>query len=101
MCYYPRATMIRLLLIAIVVGFFAPPGRGATLVAQDSQWRYLKGTAEASSPDPASWRQPSFDDSTWLPGAAPIYYGEPLNGTLLSDMQGGYTSVYFRQTFTV
>jgi hypothetical protein len=71
------------------------------LIAGGSTWDYRKGTSEASSPATA-WRQRTFvEDATWTPGAAAIGYGEAFLNTTLDDMQGGYTTVYLRQTFTV
>jgi hypothetical protein len=93
--------MIRLFLIAMLTVLFPAGLRGATFIPQNSNWKYLKGTADASTPDTTAWRQSNFDDSSWSSGISPVYYGEPLNGTLLSDMQGGYTSVYFRKSFTI
>src|SRR5206468_11695828 len=60
----------------------------------------FKGLSEASSPSTA-WRAPSFDDSGWFIGTAPIGYGENFISTLLSDMPGLYSSVFFRQEFVV
>jgi hypothetical protein len=53
-----------------------------------------------------AWRQPGFDDSGWSNALAPFYYGDPYGtaanpGTLLSDMLGGYSSVYLRKRFVV
>jgi hypothetical protein len=73
---------------------------GVLLVSDQSTWRYFKGFTEASSPSSA-WRQMGFNDSGWLSGAAPIGYGESFIATELSDMQGNYTSVFLRKTFTV
>lgn len=71
-----------------------------TLIAERSTWKYFKGTAEASSPSSA-WRKAGFDDSGWLTGSTPIGYGENFLATSLSDMQGTYSSVFFRKTFSV
>src|SRR5262249_737023 len=67
----------------------------------NSVWKYLKGVNEASAPDATAWRAMSFDDATWAAGPAPFYYGEPLSGTLLGDMQNTYTCVYLRKSFTI
>jgi hypothetical protein len=80
-----------------------PPAQtaGTTLVPSGSTWKYLKGTAEASNPV-SDWRQVTFPDASWSAGTAPIGYdGNSTMGTRLSDMQGGYTSVFMRKTFTV
>ncbi|MCP5525416.1 MAG: lamin tail domain-containing protein [Verrucomicrobiales bacterium] len=68
-----------------------------------SEWRWLKGTAEASPADPAAWRQQDFPDATWPLGEAPFWYGETQSspGTELSDMRGGYTCVFLRGAFEV
>lgn len=73
----------------------------AVLFSTNATWRYLPGRAEASTPDPAAWRAPAFDDSSWSNGPAPFYYGEPLNGTLLSDMLNQYLCVFLRRSFVV
>jgi len=75
-------------------------GFSAELIPQSSQWRYMKGLSEASAPNTV-WRTVDFSDAGWEAGPAPIYYGEPLTGTLLGDMQGLYSSVFMRKTFTV
>jgi hypothetical protein len=70
-----------------------------TFVSAASQWRYFKGTEEPSAP--GTWREIGFDDSGWLLGTASIGYGDGHVITNLADMQGGYTSVYFRKEFSV
>ena len=77
------------------------------LVQSNATWNFLKGFAEASIPMDA-WRQPGFDDSGWSNSPAPFFYGDPYTdpaagifGTLLSDMQGNYSTVFLRKTFTV
>jgi hypothetical protein len=66
-------------------------------------WRYVKGTAEASSPIDA-WRGIGFDDGSWTEDDIPIGYGDngalPL-ATALNDMRNGYLTVFLRKTFTV
>ena len=79
----------------------ATPGTPTTaLITAASSWKYFKGTTEPSSPQSA-WRQLAFDDSTWLTGTTPTGYGENFLTTTLADMAGGYSTVYFRKTFTV
>ncbi len=72
------------------------------LVSTNAVWRYFKGKTEASLPDEAAWRSRAFNDSNWLTGAAPFYYGEALvPGTLLSDMSNAYSTVFLRRKFMV
>ena len=73
----------------------------ATLPALNSNWRYFKGTAEASAPDATAWRAINFNDSGWFVGAAPLRYNIGSGGTLLSDMTNSYSCVFMRQTFTL
>jgi len=69
-------------------------------IANGADWRYRKGTAEAS--DPATdWRTVTFDDAGWSSSAAPFGYGPLSYGTTLSDMQGSYPSVFLRKAFSV
>lgn len=76
--------------------------RAATLVGEDDAWRYRKGWSEASTPDPAAWRSPMFDDSDWGLGRGPFFYelgAGYVGNTDLPDMNGGYTCVFLRRTF--
>lgn len=75
--------------------------QAAEVFPRDSQWRYIRGLAEASSPDLSAWRLPNFPETGWGTGPAPFYYGEALAGTALGDMRGGFTSLYLRKTFVV
>lgn len=78
-----------------------PATQTQTLIATNSTWRYFKGLSEPSNPRTA-WRMLAFDDSSWAEGAAPIGYDPAVPmATPLSDMRGGYTTVYFRKTFLV
>lgn len=101
-----KTTLSLLILLATLVVAF--DGSARVLVATNSTWSYFKGTSEASAPTNA-WREPAFDDSGWLIGAAPFHYGTNAvggddtltNGTLLTDMRGNYTCVFLRQTFVI
>jgi hypothetical protein len=62
-----------------------------------SQYKYLKGINAMGLP--SSWVDPGFNDSGWLTGNGPFWYGDGSGGTLLSDMQGSYTTVFMRTTF--
>ncbi len=68
------------------------------LVPRGSTWAYYPAREAASTP-PDLWRAPAFDDTAWASGSAPFGYGDPPYGTTLDDMQGNYSSVYFRRTF--
>jgi hypothetical protein len=70
------------------------------IASQATGWKYKKGSVEASSPVDA-WRATAYNDSTWLTGQTGIGYNDAGVLTNLSDMSGGYRSVYFRKSFTV
>ncbi|HRZ58178.1 MAG TPA: CotH kinase family protein, partial [Candidatus Paceibacterota bacterium] len=72
-----------------------------TLLPPAGQGMFLRGLGEASSPDTGAWRQPAFDDRGWEAAQFPLFHGLALSGTRLSDMPGGYTSVYVRRCFVV
>ncbi|MBN1674172.1 MAG: endo-1,4-beta-xylanase [Kiritimatiellae bacterium] len=72
-------------------------------VNRGAQWRYRKGTVEASTPATA-WRRRGFDDSFWDAGPSPIGYSAYYawsNGTELADMATSYSSVFLRRAFDI
>ena len=74
---------------------------GIELIKKGDLLKYKKGTKEASSPRSA-WTKQNFSDSTWLRGRQPFYSNEKADdGTNLSDMKGGYSTVYLRAKFRV
>ncbi|MCP5526498.1 MAG: lamin tail domain-containing protein [Verrucomicrobiales bacterium] len=77
-----------------------PDVRAEILAPLQGDWRYLKGTREASTPVEA-WRLVGFDDSGWSTGNAPFHYGEAgiEGGTVLDDMRNNYTTLYLRRVF--
>jgi hypothetical protein len=88
------------LVVAFVMLLAAASAPAALVFNMNAAWRYLKGTNEASTPVSA-WRAQGFNDSSWGVGNMAFYYGETLSGTLLADMQGNYSSVFFRKTFNI
>jgi len=71
------------------------------LIDEGAEWKYFKGTQEPSRAQGSWWRHIGFDDSSWLSGNTPIGYGETFIATNLSDMRGGYSTVYLRKKFEV
>lgn len=73
-----------------------------TLVAPGTTWQYHKGL---TANPPANWRLNSFNTATdtvaWQQGAASIGYGDGDDATVLSDMSGNYSTVYFRKQFSI
>ena len=77
------------------------PDSPITLLPATTEWRYRKGTSEASTPTSA-WRLGSFvEDDTWTTGRTPIGYADGDDNTVLSDMRNNYPSVFLRNTFDV
>lgn len=70
-------------------------------IPSGSEWTYWKGTGDPSPEAAGAWREAAFDDRGWALGRAPFYYGQPFAGTVLSDMEGRYSGVYFRRAFVV
>jgi len=71
-----------------------------TLIAQQSVWKYFKGTAEPSLPV-ENWRQNGFNDNEWLTGQTSIGMQDNDDNTELSDMYKSYYTVYLRNTFDI
>lgn len=86
----------------LCVGMSMPVlAESVTLIPRSSQWSYFKGTQEPSSPS-SLWRELSFNDSTWLTGKTPLYFGGNISsGTVLSDMRYRYSTVYLRKKFSL
>ncbi len=90
--------------LAVLLPALGPAAQGATLLAEDDEWRYLKGRSEASSPDSTAWRAPAFNDAGWELGRGPFYYelnAGYVGNTELPDMNGGYTCLFLRRSFDV
>jgi hypothetical protein len=94
-------------LLPLVIIFAA---QGGSIFPTNSVWKYFKGLSEASTPDTTAWRMIGFNDFAWSLGEAPFYYeNDPGSGnptaysgnTDLTDMDGGYTCIFLRQTFVL
>lgn len=72
------------------------------LLRQNSEsWKYRRGDSEASDPIVA-WRQPDFvEDDSWLTGGTSIGFGDGDDATEITDMQGNFTSIFFRHEFEI
>ena len=63
-----------------------------------ASFNYLKGNDATGLS--ANWMMVDYIPTGWLAGNAPFRYGTGGNGgTVLSDMKGLYSTVYFRSTF--
>ncbi len=90
-------------LAAVLLTAGASHLRADVLVPLDANWRWLKGYAEASTPDPTAWRELTFDDAAWALAPAPFWYGDAQSspGTRITDMQNNYRCIFLRHTFVV
>lgn len=87
--------------ILFLVSAIVARAQTETAISYQSNWKYLKGTSEASTPIDA-WRTNGFDDAGWPTGPAPLSYGEGLtNGTFFDDMRNNYGCIFLRKTFVV
>ena len=65
-----------------------------TAIYADDIWKYLFATEE---PDP-DWKEPGFDDSSWLEGQGGFGRGDGDDNTIMPDT---VPTVYIRKTFTI
>lgn len=90
------------------LGAISQPGSAqeVTLMTLGSQWRYDDSSGDLGT----AWREPSFDDSTWSSGAAPLGYGGITDSdtgeshAIVTDVNNNrprQPTTYFRRTFEV
>lgn len=73
------------------------PTDATSLVRSGEVVKYFKGTSEP----PSTWKNPGFDDTTWLSGPTGIGFGDGDDATVLADMMNAYSTVYLRKVFNV
>lgn len=73
---------------------------GGEFIAPGETWSFFRGGTSPSTPV-ETWRTLDFDDSRWEKGVAGFGFGDDDDVTILTDMQGGYVSVYIRKEFFV
>jgi hypothetical protein len=72
------------------------------LVPFGSVWKYLDDNSDQGT----NWIVPSFDDSTWASGPAPLGFGDSMGrpeattNSFGPDPNNKYITTYYRQTFT-
>ncbi len=92
--------MIRRYFIFVFILFFT----GSSAISQinfgtSASYKYMKGKDASSLP--ANWMTSGYTPTGWLAGNSPFRYGDGTGGTLLSDMQNNYSTVYLLSTFNV
>jgi hypothetical protein len=74
------------------------------LVRAGGAWRFWRGKSEPTGAVGA-WRNAGYADAAWETGGGPVGYDPDIlgpattGGTRLSDMRGGYTTIYLRTGF--
>lgn len=74
-----------------------------TLVPTNSVWKYLDNGSDQGT----AWIAPTFDDSTWASGPAPLGYGDSNGRAVLTttgfgaDSNNKYPTTYFRRSIVV
>jgi hypothetical protein len=74
--------------------------QSSVLVPARSPWRYLDNGSDQGT----AWRLPSYNDSWWPTGTAPLGYGDGDEATVVSyggNATAKYITTYFRRTFSV
>lgn len=80
--------------------FFSAFADSTLFVPTGATWKYL----DDGSNQGTGWTQPSFDDSVWASGCAPLGYGDSNQCTMVSfgpNPQQKYITTYFRHQFVV
>ena len=75
-----------------------PPQDYIEVIPKHAEWRYLAGKTPKGKDE---WTKKDYDDSDWDIGEAGFGYADNDDRTVLSDMQGHYSTVYIRHEFEV
>jgi hypothetical protein len=73
---------------------------GPKLVSVGDTWKYWEGS-QAPAGGPLGWTQRAYAETDWLSGPTGIGYGDGDDATVLANMEGSYTTVFARRTFSV
>ncbi len=66
-------------------------------MATNSAWKYLDTGGDQGT----AWREPAFDDTTWLSGPAQLGFGDGDEATVLANPLPPRRTYYFRHAFNV
>jgi hypothetical protein len=89
--------MRKLLSFVFIFSFVCPTNISCQVVVPfDSNWEYFKGTTSPNGGENV-WQKYLYPDTDWLSGNMPFCYGNGDNGTVLTDMKNGYSSIYLRK----
>src|ERR1043166_7861929 len=90
--------------VVLLASWTAQAQTAITLVTSNSVWKYLDNGSDQGT----AWISPTFNDSAWASGPAPLGYGD-VNGIEFPlttvgygpDQNNKYITTYFRQSFVV
>jgi len=85
-----KRKLLTIATLAMVAGFSAQAQ--TFLFSKNSSWSYKDNNQALAD----SWKDQSFDVSTWTTGNGPLGYGDPVTTTISS----GLTTAYFAKDFT-
>jgi hypothetical protein len=92
-------SMIRNYLLSFSILLMIGIGAKAQIsFSQSSSFNYLKGKEATNLP--TNWMNGNYNPTTWSSGKAPFWYGDGTGGTIISDMQNSYSTIYLRSKFT-
>ena len=90
--------MIKKIYLSVLLLFGGFSGACAQINFNSSaSFKYLKGINAADLP--ANWMTSTYTPAGWQDGVMPFRYGTGTGGTLLSDMQNNYTTLYMLSSF--
>src|SRR5665647_1299267 len=88
---------VRFLALCFFITLFQPVSAQIDFQS-GSSFKYLKGNAANGTP--AELMATSYNDASWISGAAPFRYADGSGGTVLSDMRNLYSTFFLRTNFT-
>jgi hypothetical protein len=86
--------------LKVTGGVSSTDAPAATFIPDGATWRYFEGRSNPTGGD-TSWTTIGFNDAAWPQAQAPFGYGGRGETTLLSTMQGQYTTLFIRRSFAV
>src|SRR4030095_8993485 len=90
-------TEMRIISLIIIIQFISEPAFNQ-LIQPGSDWHYYDLGAAPPSQSGTTWKQSSYDDSSWDIGPAQLGYGDNDEATVISSST---LTAYFRQSFNV
>src|SRR5262245_32328292 len=96
---FPRILSVTCLTALTIPALIPSAAGAATLILQQSTWKYL---ATASAPS-SSWKDNGFDDTSWPSGPGPLGFGESYIATTVPygpNASDKYRTTYFRRSFS-